>query len=154
MADDPLTKFAGKLGLKQPTASSKPPSSPDRLAEMEAVGREAYEAFDNKVRPVCLELRCNRTGLSYSLPYAHLGAIVFNFRTGGEMLFTGCGLAVTIKGRNLGEIARALRLHTCAIVEDYSPEHAIQPQPVDAKAPFIESITVDVPRGMPSLAGK
>ena len=82
MADDndPLAMFRKKLRPQAPTASARPPSEP--APDADADGPEAYEAFDNKVRPVCVELRCNRTGLSHSVPYAHLGAITFNFRTG------------------------------------------------------------------------
>ena len=149
MSDDPLTKFTGKLGSKSPTASAKPPSARERTREVEEEGREAYEAFDNKVRPVCLEIRVHRTGLSHSIQYAHMGAITFNFRTGGELFFTGCGLAVTIKGRNLSDIARAIRLHTCAIIQDQSPDHL--PQPADSEASWVESITVEVLRGPATL---
>jgi hypothetical protein len=141
MAEDPLTKFARKFGSKSPTASAKPPSSAERVSDMEADERENHEAFDNKVRPVCLELRCHRSGLSYSIPYAHLGAIIFDFRTGRNLMFTGCGLTVKIKGQALGEIARAIRLHTCAIIQD-CPEGSTSP--VDPNASFVESVTVKV----------
>jgi hypothetical protein len=147
MSDDPLTKFTGKFRTKSPTASAKPPSGQERSSDVEEESPEAYEAQKNKVRPVCLEIRCHRTGLSHSIPYAHLGAITFNFRTGAELFFTGCGLAVTIKGPNLGEIARAIRLHTCAIVQDHDPNTAVRHHPIDPDAPFVESITVEVLRG-------
>jgi len=140
MADDPLSKFTQKFRMKSPTASSKPPSSAERVADVEDNDRENYEAFDNKVRPVCLEIRCHRSGLSYSIPYAHMGALIFNFRTGRELIFTGCGLTVTIKGRNLREIARAISLHTCDFIQD-CPEGSTGP--VD-NASFVESIRVDV----------
>jgi hypothetical protein len=143
MADDPLTKFARKFGAKSPTASSKPPSSAERVPDTDADDRDNYEAFDNKVRPVCLEIRCNRSGLSYSLPYGHMGAIIFDFRTGRNLMFTGCGLTVKIKGQALGEIARAIRLHTCALIQD-CPEGSMSP--VDPNASFVESVTVEVMR--------
>jgi hypothetical protein len=154
MSDDPLTKFTGKLGSKSPTASSKPPSSPERAREMDDEGREAYDAQGHKVRPVCIELRCHGSGLSHSIPYAHLGVITFNFRTGGELFFTGSGVAVTIKGRNLQEIARAIRLHVCDYIQDHSPEEARHGPPSDPQAAFVESIKVEVLRGPPTAKAK
>jgi hypothetical protein len=152
MSDDPLSRFTGK---KAPSASAKPPSaSAQPPSSALHSDHEDYEAFNNKVRPVCIEIRCHRTGLSYSIPYAHLGAIVFNFRTGKELLFTGCGLAVKVEGWSLGEIARALRLHTCAVIEDHSTDHAAAPRPADPNAAFIEKITVEVPRATPAPQGK
>jgi hypothetical protein len=150
--DDPLTKFTGKMGSKSPTASAKPPSAREPTRDLQDGGREAYEAFDNKVRPVCLEVRCWRSGLSHSIPYAHMGVITFNFRTGAELFFTGSGVAVTVKGRNLSEIARAIRLHTCAIIQDQSPDHL--PQAADSDAAFVESISVEVLRGPATAKAK
>jgi hypothetical protein len=117
------------------------------VAQAEPDDREDYLAFDNKVRPVSLEVRCHRSGLSHSIQYAHLGAVTFNFRTGKELMFSGCGLAVTIKGRNLGEIARALRLHSCDLIQDYDPATAARPESSDPHAAFVESITVEVVGG-------
>ena len=75
-----------------------------------------------------------------------MGAITFNFRSGGEVLFTGAGHAVTITGRNLSDIVLALRLHTCNFIQDFSSTHHIEPQPVDPKAPFVESIAIEILR--------
>jgi hypothetical protein len=149
MADDPLSRFTGKFGGKQPTASTRPPSAAARPTP-DTDDAQGYEAFDNKVRPVCLEIRCHRSGWSYSLPYAHMGAVVFNFRTGKELSFTGSGLGVTIEGWNLGHIALALRLHSCSLLADHDPQDGMRPLPGDPAA-FIERIRVEVLHG-PSAA--
>lgn len=139
--DDPLAVFRAKLHPQSPTASAQHPSEPRAGAEPE--DHEAYEPFSNKVRPVCVELRCHRTGLAHFVPYAHLGAITFNFRTGRDLYFTGCGLAVTIRGRNLGEVARALQLHSAHLIQDFDPSAGSR-SPADPNAAFVEVIQVEV----------
>jgi hypothetical protein len=140
MADDPFTTLTKGLRPGAPTASAKPPARQPEAAS-DADTEDDYYAFNNKVRPVCVELCCHRTGISYSIPYAHLGALIFNFRTARELSFTGAGLGVTIRGHNLGGIARALRLHCCSRIDDYSPSHSGRPR--EGKA-FVESLEVKV----------
>lgn len=140
MADDPLSKFTGKVRGTAPTASAKPPAGSQDAED------DGYEAFDNKVRPTCLEIRCHRSGLSYSVPYAQMGAVVYHFRTRAELSFSVCGLGVTVEGRNLGDIALALRMHTCALIEDFNPQDA-RPEPRDPNAAFVKSISVQVLHG-------
>jgi hypothetical protein len=132
--DDAIKAFTRNARAKAPTASSQPsfPSSPEDQPE------PSQKAFDNKVRPICLQIRCHGRGFSYAIPYSHLGAIIFNFRTGGQLSFTGCGLGVTVCGRNLGDVDLALRMHACALIEDNRPE------PRDPHAAYIESIRVEV----------
>jgi hypothetical protein len=142
MADDPLSKFTGKLRGTAPTASAKPPSSHDPATDED--GDETY--FNNKVRPICLQIRCHRSGLSYTVPYAQMGAIVYHFRSREELSFSVCGLGVTVEGRNLGEIELALRMHTCALIEDFNPQDA-RLEPRDPNAAFVKSISVQVLHG-------
>ena len=146
MSDDPLSVFRSKFPPKAPAAPAAP-RAPGHVAQAEPDDREEYQAFDNKVRPVSLEIRCHRSGLSHSIQYAHLGAVTFNFRTGKELIFSGCGLAITVRGRNLGEIARALRLHSCDLIQDYDPASAARPESSDPHAAFVEIITVEVMGG-------
>jgi hypothetical protein len=149
--DDLLSKFTGKFGSKpsaKPTATSTPP--PDWNVEPGVHGRQAYEAytpFENEVRTTNVEIRCYRSGLSYFIPYAHMGVVVFNFRTGAEIYFAGGGYAVTIKGRNLRTLMMALRLHTCGTIQDFRADAFVLPQPEDPEAPFVESISVEVLTG-------
>jgi len=153
MADDPLSQFTNRLRAKPEAPASKPAAArsaqPPSLVVNHQVSdaRQAYEAFDNKVRAMNIEIRCFRTGMSYSLPYAHLGGIIFNFRTGGELMFPACAYAITIKGRNLRDILMAINLHTCGFIQDFNPEYFILPEPVDHTAPFVESIIVEVLKG-------
>jgi hypothetical protein len=150
MSDDPLTRFTSKLRQTPPGAADKPTLPPEVAARQSPQGRpayEAYEAFENEVRTTSVEIRCNHTGLSYFIQYGHMSALVYNFRSGAELLFTGGGFGVTIKGRNLRLIVMALRLHTCGSIQDFHPEMFLRPEPVDPSAPFVESITVEVLRG-------
>jgi hypothetical protein len=139
--DDPLSRFARQFGTKSPTASAKPPAG-----SQDAEENDAYESFNNKIRPTCLEIRCHRSGFSYSVPYAQMGAIIYNFRTRGTLSFSVCGLGVIVEGRNLGDIALALRMHTCALIEDFDPQDA-RPEPRDPSPAFIKSISVQVLHG-------
>ena len=158
MTEDLLSKFTGKVKAKVSGAPTpQQPTPPVDMGDRHggAHGRqpyEAYEPFENEVRTTNVEIRCYSSGLSYFIPYAHMGVIVFNFRTGAEIFFTGGGYAVTIKGRNLRALMMALRLHTCGTIQDFSPEAFVLPQPVDHNAPFIESISVEVLRGTATSA--
>jgi len=146
MSDDPLSKFTSRVRPKPEAVSPPQPTLPPSLVHHEADGREPYEAFDNKIRAMNIEVRCFRTGLSYSIPYGHMGGILFEFVTGKRLKFTGGGFGVAIEGRNLRDILLALNLHTCGFIQEFSPAHHIVPQPVDPAAPFIERIDVEVLR--------
>src|SRR5580698_4869355 len=148
MADDTLSRFImGKVRPQSPPEPASKPLPPELVVHHSLNGREAYEAFDNKIRAMNVEVRCHRSGISYSLPYAHLGGIIFNFRTGNQLMFTACGYAVTIKGRNLRDILLALNLHTCGFIQDFDPQMFVLPEPVDPKAAFVEMIIVEVLHG-------
>ena len=155
MADDPLSRFTQRVRPQlQPAVSAQAkPQAAALVVNHDNHGRQPYEAFDNQVRAMNVEVRCMRTGLSYSIWYSQMGGIVFNFRTGGELMFTGCGYAVTIKGRNLRHILMALNLHTCGYIQDFHPDAFILPQPEDPAAPFVESIEVEVLNSRNPLEG-
>jgi len=116
---------------------------PPSLVHHHIDGGQAYEAFDNKVRAMNVEVRCHDTGLSYSIPYAHMSSVVFEFLTGKRLEFSGGGLRVNIKGRNLRDVLLALNLHCCSFIQDFHPAHHVLPQPIDPEAPFVESIEVE-----------
>lgn len=151
MADDILSKFTGRLRQSPaPAPASHAVAPPALVVNHAAHGRQAYEAYEpfiNEVRATNVEIICHRVGLSYFVPYAHMGVIVFRFRAGDQIFFTGGGYAVEITGRNLRAIVLALRLHTCGTIQDFDPNIFILPQPVDATAPFVESVRVEVLHG-------
>ncbi len=147
MSDDPLTKFTSRA--KAQPAGPPQPTLPPSLRPAPADGREPYDAFDNKVRTTSVEIRCHRTGLSYSIDYGQLSSRVFEFLTGEKLSFSGGGYGFVIKGRNLSDLLLAINLHTCGFLQDFHPDHFILPEPVDAKAPYIESIEAVVLRPQP-----
>jgi hypothetical protein len=146
MNDDPWSKFTGRHTGKSPAAAPRPAL----VVDHEPQGPQAYEAFyaafENQVRTENVEIRCHSSGLSYFFEYTQITVPVFNFRTGGEIMFTGGGYAVTIKGRNLGHIIRALRLKSCTTIQDFNSGAHIMPEPIDPDASFVESITVEALR--------
>jgi hypothetical protein len=146
MAEDALSKFKGLFGGPKPAPAppatfSGPPDPGTRHAY------EAYEAFENEVRPSSVEIRCHSSGLSYFFDYGQIEVPIFNFRTEREIIFTGCGYAVTIRGRNLRPIMMALRLRVCGTIQEFSEAVCVLPQPIDPKAAFVESISVEVLHG-------
>jgi hypothetical protein len=148
MADDPFTLFTrGRKPDHQSPLASAPKAPPPR-APIPATAREAYEPFGTKDRAPCLEVRCARAGVDIAIPYHLIGA-VYTRRTHDTLFFSGAGLAVTLHGRNLRPIADALRLHCCDFIQEFTPDAFQQPQPVDAAAPFIETIEVEPMLGPP-----
>jgi hypothetical protein len=137
MSDDTKRTFLSKFLTPEATQPARPPS-PD--------GREPYKAVDNQVRATSVEIRCFRTGISYSVEYAHLSVRVLEFLSGEKLSFTGGGYGVVIKGRNLGDILLALNLHTCGVIQDFHRAYFLPPEPANANAAFIESIEVVVLR--------
>ena len=150
MSDDPLEKFTSRAKA-QPSAPAQP-SLPPSLVPSPGDGRQPYEAFDNKVRTTSLEIRCYRSGLSYSIDYAHLAARVFEFLSGEKLSFGGGGYGFVIKGLNLSDILLAPNLHTCGFIQDFHPAYFLPPEPSDEELPFIESIEVVVLRPTPAPA--
>ena len=138
MEDDPLDKFTSKHRPRPESEPTLPPS----LVYHDVHGGKEYVPFSTKVRAMNVEVRCFSEGLSYSIAYAHMSSIVFEFQTGKRLEFSGGGLRVNIEGRNLGDILLALNLHVCSFIQDYSAAHHALAQPVDPAAPFIESIEV------------
>jgi hypothetical protein len=137
MEDDPFALFTRK-----PKPEPGRPSAPDlRLVSV----REPYAAFGAKDRVACIELRCARAGVDVALPYHLLGA-VFTKRSHEALFFTGAGVAVTIRGRNLRPLADALRLHTCDFIQEFIPDVFTQPPSAD---PFVETIDVEPMHGPP-----
>jgi hypothetical protein len=148
MSDDPLTKFTSRA--KAQSAGPPQPTLPPSLVPPPTNGREPYDAFDNKVRTTSVEIRCHRTGLSYSIDYGQMSTRVFEFLTGENLSFSGGGYGFVIKGRNLKDLLLAINLHTCGFLQDFSAQHFILPEPVDPRAPYIESIEVVVLRPTPT----
>ncbi|HTR78520.1 MAG TPA: hypothetical protein VMH39_10430 [Gemmatimonadaceae bacterium] len=144
MADDPLSKFTSTFRPSQAPAAPPRPALPPSLVPHVPHGREPYEAFANEVRARNVEIRCWRTGLSYSIGYSHMSGIVCEFITGESLMFEGNGYGFKVKGRGLREILLALNLHTCGFIQDFHPDYFLRPEPIDPKAPFVESIEVRV----------
>ena len=146
-SDDAMSRFRSLVGMKKPPGPAKP------TADFESAVRtpeprpyEAYEAFENEVRTTNVEIRCNKSGLSYFVEYAQMSPIVFDFREAKGIFFSAGGYGFTIKGTSLRAIIMALRLRTCGTIEDFNPDLHVDPQPLDPNAPFVENITVKVLR--------
>jgi hypothetical protein len=148
MADDPFTLFTRKPKPEAGRPPASAPKAPPPSAPNRPKAREAYEPFGAKDKVHCLDVRCARAGVDVAIPYHLLGA-VFTKRSHDGLFFSGAGLAVTIRGRNLRPIADAIRLYTCDFIQEFTPDAFQQPQPADPAAPFIEAIDVEPMTGPP-----
>ena len=154
MDDDRVNNFVNRFRSKvDPGPASAPapqPTLPPSLTHHEADGREAYEAMEHQVRAMNVEIRCHRDKVSYSICYIHMSGILSDLRTDGKLRFTGGGFGVTIYGRNLREILRAMNLHACSLIQEFSPDLHILPKPVKENSAFVERIDVVVLRPLKS----
>lgn len=142
MADDPLSSFRQRFSPRPPAAQPAPAPA---LVVNRHPDRESYEAFAAKDKVNRLDIRCGR-GLAHAVSYNYLHNISYNRKTYSEIFLTVSGLTVMIKGRGLRPVVDALKQHTCDFIQEYDAEEFTNP--VDVNAPFIESITVEVLRGV------
>jgi hypothetical protein len=146
-SDDALSRFRSLVGAKKPGPAQPPADLKSPAVTPEGPeSYEAYEAFENEIRTTNVEIRCNRSGLSYFVEYAQMSPIVFDFRGAKGIFFSAGGYGFTIKGTVLRPIIRALRLRTCSTIQEFNPDLHIDAQPLDPTAPFVESIEVEVLR--------
>jgi len=135
---DPLAQWR----KKSPATVAKQASSP-------LVVPEGYVAFDAKdkvdrlsIRQANLQSRTPAYG--YLLDITHDGPYGTNF-----VLYFSFMMVVLVEGRNLQPIIKAVQMGTAEFIQEYDADR--WPKPEDEKAPFIESITVMVQQGGPSL---
>jgi hypothetical protein len=124
---DPLAEFRRKDSAK--TASERPAA---------AGGREPYIAFLTKDRVRALDILC-KDGSGHSATYEYLLYVSWD-RAAHESFFLVYGsLMVKVRGRNLREVIKALRLRKCEFLCEYSSDEFDLPDPA---APVITSIEV------------
>lgn len=155
MADDPLSVFQKKLqdesARPSPAPQSKPALPPSLVHAADT--RQAYVAFENKVRATSVHIRNYQTGIIHAVQYVHMSTIDFNFIQADWLAFSADGCGYRIEGRNLGDVMMALDLRACASIQDYHPRFFIPPEPLDPTAPFISRIHVTVLRPAPRREG-
>jgi hypothetical protein len=145
---DPLARFKTP-GQPQP----QPSSSPLDMDRFHQINRSAsidkpagdpkqYAAYENvKGRPQA-RLRIRRlTDVSMAPDYRLLSNIVFN-DYGNEISLWYPFMQVTVKGRNLTEIAEAIMSGTCPLIRDYDQRE--YPVPLKEGEPVIERIEINV----------
>jgi hypothetical protein len=146
--DDPLSLFRKKPAVPTPRTPAPPPAIavPRPTPGDSRQAYDAYVPFENKVRATNVEISCSRSRLSYFFDYALISVPILT-HAGDRIYFNGAGYAVTITGRNLRPLMLALRMHSCATIQDFSAELFILPEPIDRAAPFVERISVEVLHG-------
>jgi hypothetical protein len=146
----PLDKFRAQQPRQQP---SQPPSSSLDLDRFHQINRSAtlenpagdpkqYAAYENvKGRPQT-RLRIRRlTDVSMAPDYRLLSNVVFN-DFGNEFTLWYPFMQVTVKGRNLQEVAEAIMNGTCPVIRDYDQRE--YPMPLKEGEPVIERIEINV----------
>lgn len=111
-----------------------------------AGGRERYEAFGTKDRLRALDILMKRVGCSPT--YNYLIDVSWTLETETSFILLFSHLAVTVRGRNLGEVVKALRLRKCEFIQEFNP--ARHDPPAD-DAPLIEAIEVVHSKDVPKL---
>ena len=148
-ADDLFKSFRDRVGSKAQPPAPSTPAAPALVVDHKA-DRGAYEAFGTKDKLHRFDVRCSN-GLAHVLAYSYLLNITYDRRNYSAIFLTVSGLTVTIKGRALRPLVDALRLHTCDFIQAFDPAEFTEP--TDISQPFVQSVEVDVIRGMvPSVA--
>lgn len=146
MDNDDLIGFFRKRA--QTPARATPAPSPELVVNRPAQ-KEAYVAFEAKDKVVRLDIRCAESGMAHAVAYSYLLNLAYDRKTYREFFITVSGMTVLVKGRGLKPIIDALKLHKCEFIQEF--DAAEFASPVDATAPFIEAIFVDlVAPGIPA----
>jgi hypothetical protein len=149
--DNLLSRFLpdSQKAKTSPSAAAPQEPPPPWLFAPEGNDRQAYEPyipFESALRATSVEVSCHRSRLSYFFDYALITVPILT-HAGDRLYFTAPGYAVTAKGRCLRPVMMALRLHACALIQDFSDKLFIRPEPIDPKATFIESLSVEILHG-------
>jgi len=137
---DPLAAFRKKPILPESQTVSGAP-----LAV-----REPYKAFATKDKLRVIDIRINKDGMAHAPGYTYLTNLTYTRPEYDKVLLTLSRMLVTIEGRNLRPIVDAIKLHTCEFIQEFDAQEF--DTPTDDKAPFVESITVQLFGPAPSPA--
>jgi hypothetical protein len=136
MAADPLAQFR-----KKPLAATE--ASPVAVTEPE--GYVAFEAKDMVSR-----LRIRRANDPTRAPgYAYLLDVMYDERFGLNFVLIYTFMIVLVRGKNLQAVAAAIESGNAEFIQEFDAERWARPK--DAKAPFIESIKVEIKEDGPDL---
>jgi len=127
-----VTADDARLRMPPPVAAPVPAGAGD--ADYQAVG---LPATYGEVPPM-VELWLS-TGDRVGLPYAWLSEARFDPSAGVTLAFT-TGVAVTVRGRNLGPVYAALVAHRAVYVREADPPTA---ELLGVGVPVVEAIRVD-----------
>lgn len=134
---DPLARFR---------RAGTGPSEPREDEATPAGGRERYEAFGTKDRLRALDILMRRVGCSPT--YNYLIDVSWTLETETSFIVLFSHLAVTVRGRNLGEVVKALRLRKCEFIQQFNPDRHEHPS---EDAPVIEAIEIVHSKDVPKL---
>jgi hypothetical protein len=148
MADDDFSKFRETLVSNLPRPSRSRPSPPPATGLIHKP-REAYKAFAVQDRPKeALELRRRIGTPSHAVTYNFLHNVTYDRGIWTRLCLTVSGLAIDIRGRNMGPIPDAVWNRQCVYIQEFSEEEFLPLDPASANEPFIESISVTVLHGI------
>jgi hypothetical protein len=130
MADDPMDRFR-HAGLRRPV--SHVPGGPSAAGHYEAYRVAGKPPRRLAIRPAMRTWE--RAGYNFLLRVTEDGVY------GSSMALVFTFMAVLIRGRNLKPIIEAIDAETCEFVQQFDADRWLPP--VDAKAPYIESIVIE-----------
>jgi hypothetical protein len=133
---DPLAQYR-----KKPAAFTAEPPPP--------IATDEYVAFDAKDRVERLKIRL-ANDQTRSPRYGDLLDITYDGPYGTNfVLIYSYMIIVLVQGKNLQAVITALEMGTADFIQEFDPDRWQKPK--DDKAPFIESITVVLQEGGPSV---
>ena len=106
--------------------------------------RLPYVAFDCKDNPIRLDIRGRTVG--HRVPYGYMPLLTYTPWTFDKLMITVSNLVIVIRGERLEAIADAIGWLSCVFIQEYDPEHFLEP--TDPKAPLVRSIESKLRHGM------
>jgi hypothetical protein len=139
MENDPLARFRRRpaAGQEPVTENQKPPTVHPFTPRPQG-GLPAYKAFHAKDRVLRLDIRQTDIVVD-ALPYHVLVGVRHDPACTKIMLVYPNFMVIKVYGKNLGEVARAIKNETCEFIQDFDPRLFAQPDPSE---PIIEKIEV------------
>jgi hypothetical protein len=141
MSEDVLDKFRR---LADPKRRTEPPAPPQPALVHRPGALLPYVAFDAKDKALRLDIRGRKAG--HRIPYGYMPILTYTPWTFAQLIITVSNLVVVVRGQRLEPIADAIGLLSCDFIQEYDPEHFLEPG--DASAPFITSIETKLRHGM------
>ena len=128
MSDNPLSRYRRQGAPETPPVTEKPAEP----------GLKPYQAFDPQDRNLSLDIH-RVLGPTYSPSYAYLLNVAYDNEYFTNFVLYYTFMRVEVRGKNLREVIKAIKIRKCEYIQDFHPEEYEPPREGE---PVIESIEV------------